>query len=87
MVQHVPTGSSAELEALKFAEQEQFTFHWAKEGSRRRIETASILTFRSVSEKDVGYYRCDVKEQGIAVLTLYRALYKCKSCNIMASSQ
>ena len=39
----------------------------------------NILTFRSVSEKDLGHYRCVVKEAGIVVLTLYRTLCRDES--------
>ena len=63
---------------FKFAEDE-FSFHWTKVGSKRQIQTTSepnVLTFQSVSEKDLGYYRCEVMEAGKVVLTIYRALYK-----------
>ena len=66
------------MEVLKFAEDE-FSFHWTKEGSRHQIKTTSepnVLTFQSVSEEDLGYYQCEVKEAGRIVLTVYRALYK-----------
>ena len=72
---------SADFEVLKFA-QENFSFYWTKEGSRRQIKTTSepnVLTFESVSEKDLGYYRCEVKEVERVVLTVYKALYKEKS--------
>ena len=36
----------------------------------------NTLTFQSVSEEDLGYYRCEVKEAGRVVLIVYRALYK-----------
>ena len=70
-------GRGAKLEVLKFAE-DDFSFHWTKEGSRQQIKTTSepnVLTFQSVSEEDLGYYRCEVKEAGRVVLTIYRALY------------
>ena len=72
---------SAILEVLKFAE-DDFSFHWTKEGSRHQIKTtgeSNVLTFKSVSEKDLGYYRCVVKEAGRVVLTVYRALYRDES--------
>ena len=69
------SGSGAKLEVVKYAE-DDFSFNWTKEGSRRQIETASILTFQSVSEEDLGYYRCEVKEAKSVVLTVYRALYR-----------
>ena len=74
-------GSSTELEVLQFAE-DGFSFYWTKEGSRRQIKTTddrpNALSFQSVSEKDFGHYRCEVKDQaaGIVVLTVYTALYK-----------
>ncbi|XP_064386915.1 uncharacterized protein LOC135335371 isoform X2 [Halichondria panicea] len=78
---HVSLGSSTELEVLQFAE-DGFSFYWTKEGSRRQIKTTddrpNALSFQSVSEKDFGHYRCEVKDQaaGIVVLTVYTALYK-----------
>ena len=68
---------------LKFSE-EEFSFHWTKSGSRHQIKTTSepnVLTFQSVSEKDLGYYRCEVREAGKVVLTVYRALYKDESAS------
>ena len=65
----------AKLEVLKFAH-ENFSFHWTKEGSTEQIEVTNVLTFQSVCEKDLGYYRCEVKEAGRVVLTVYRALYR-----------
>ena len=73
--------SCAELEVLKYAE-EEFSFHWTKEDSKRQIKTTSepnVLTFQSVSKEDLGYYRCEVREAGKVVLTVYRALYKDES--------
>ena len=72
---------SADLEVLKYAE-DDFSFYWTKEGSRRQIKTTcelNVLTFQSVSEKDLGYYRCEVKEAERVVLTVYRALYRDES--------
>ena len=74
---------SADLEVLKYAE-DGFSFRWTKEGSRRQIKTTSepnVLTFQTVSEKDLGYYRCEVKEAERVILTVYRALYIDKSNN------
>ena len=68
-------GSKAELKVLEYADDE-FSFHWTKEGSGRQIKTTSVLTFLSVSEEDLGYYRCEVKEAGKMVLTVYKALFK-----------
>ena len=72
------SGRSAELEVLKYAE-DDFSFNWIKEGSRHPIETANTLTFHKVNEEDLGYYRCEVKEAGRVVLTVYRALYRNES--------
>ena len=69
------SGSSAELEVVKYAD-DDFSFNWTKEGFRRQIETTSILAFQSVSEEDLGYYQCEVKEAKSVVLTVYRALYR-----------
>ena len=74
-------GGKAKLKVLEYAEDE-FSFHWTKEGSRRQIKTTSepnVLTFQSVSKEDLGYYRCEVREAGKVVLTVYRALYKDES--------
>ena len=71
-------GSTALLEVLKFAEND-FSFHWTKEGSRCQIQSATqpnVLTFNRVCEGDYGYYRCEVKEAGRVVLTVYRALFE-----------
>ena len=79
-------GSNAALEVLKFTEKD-FSFHWIKVGSRCQIQTnvhpPNVLTFNEVSKKDFGYYRCDVKEAGRVVLTVFRALYEkpCTSFN------
>ena len=75
------SGGSANLEVLKFAEDE-FSFCWTREGSRRQLKTTSepnVLTFESVSEKDLGFYRCEVKEAERVVLTVFRALYRHES--------
>ena len=75
------SGESAYFEVLKFAES-AFSFYWMKEGSKHQIKTPgepNELTFESVSEKDLGYYRCEVKEAGRVVLTVYRALYRDES--------
>ena len=79
-------GGKAKLKVLEYAEDE-FSFHWTKEGSRHQIKTtseANVLTFQSVSEEDLGYYRCEVREAGKVVLTVYRALYK-DECTIQRS--
>ena len=64
---------------LKFAKLDLFSFCWSKEGCKRQINTTAepnVLTFQSISEKDYGYYRCEVKEADKVVLTVYKALYK-----------
>ena len=71
-------GSGAEVKALKFSE-DSFVFSWTEEGSRDSISTTNVVTFQSVSEEDLGYYRCEVREAGKVVLTVYRALYKDES--------
>ena len=60
---------------LKFAE-DNFSFSWTKEGSKQTISELSDVTFQSVGEEDLGYYRCEIKERGGVVFTVYRALYK-----------
>ena len=72
-------GSSTfvDLEVLKFAE-DGFSFNWIKVGSRCQLNQSlypNVLSFSRVGENDLGYYRCDVKERGKVVLTVYRALY------------
>ena len=82
-LQPVTLDESADLEVLKYAEHD-FSFHWTKEGSSRQIKTTSepnVLNIRSVSEKDLGYYRCEVKEAERVVLIVYRALYIDESNN------
>ena len=81
-------GSCAELEVLKFT-LDEFTFHWTKYGSKAQIKIASepnTLSFQSVSEKDFGYYRCDVKDSGKVVLTVFRALYN-TTCHLSPGTQ
>ena len=76
-LQHVALGCYADLEVLKFAER-GCTFHWKKIGSRCPVQPSTdpnVLVFPCISEKDLGYYQCEVKERGKAVLTAYRALY------------
>ena len=71
-------GRKAEIKVLEYAE-DDYSFHWKKEGSKRQIKTTSepnVLTIQSVSEDDLGYYRCEVKKAGKVVLTVYRALYR-----------
>ena len=82
-------GGSAKLEVLKFA-CDDFSFHWTKEGSTEQIEATSkpnVLTFQSVGEEDLGYYRCEVKEAGRVVLTVYRALYRDESASSVTQPQ
>ena len=85
-LQHVHLGQSARLLVLAQVEDQcldTFSFDW------RRIEgdkfppvdpnKPNLVSFKSVSEEDLGLYRCVVKEAGKVVLTVYRALYKDKS--------
>ena len=39
----------------------------------------NVFTFQNISEKDFGFYRCEVKEAGKLVLTVYRVLYRDES--------
>ena len=80
-MQVVTPGSNADLEVLKFSEI-GFTFNWSKVGPRRQFQPtteSNVLSFPSVSEKDLGYYQCEVKKGEKAVLTVYRALYRANS--------
>ena len=74
-----PGGSTfVDLEVLKFAD-DGFHFNWTKVGSKRQFYPSiypNVLSFSRISEDDLGYYRCDVKERGKVVLTVYRALYR-----------
>ncbi len=60
---------------------EGFSFNWSKVGDDDTQPPThhckpNILTFQSVSEEDLDYYQCEVKEAGKVVLTVYRALYE-----------
>ena len=75
------TGNAAELEVLKFSD-DDYSFQWTKVGSRRHPSaniSTNFLKFQSICQEDYGYYRCEVKEAGSAVLTVYRALYRDES--------
>ena len=88
-MQHVTLGNSASLEVLKDSNDNDFSFHWTKEGSSDQIKVSgkpNVLTFQSVGEKDLGYYRCEVKEAGKVVLTVYRALYRDESSKLYRTS-
>ncbi|XP_064391858.1 uncharacterized protein LOC135339631 isoform X4 [Halichondria panicea] len=76
-------GQSASLGVLQFMKEqslEKFSFNWSKVGRTQPPIThhckTNNLTFQSVSEEDLDYYQCEVKEAGKVVLTVYRALYK-----------
>ncbi len=79
-------GQSASLGVLRFMKRqslERFSFNWSKVGDEDTQPPThhfkpNILTFQSVSEEDLDYYQCEVKEAGKkeVVLTVYRALYK-----------
>ena len=72
-----------DLEVLKFyLAEEGLNFHWSKVGSRRQFYPSiypNVLSFSRISEDDLGYYRCEVKERGMVILTVYRALYRDES--------
>ncbi|XP_064391903.1 uncharacterized protein LOC135339643 isoform X3 [Halichondria panicea] len=78
-------GQSASLGVLRFMKGkslERFSFNWSKVGIDDTQPPTTHhckpnnLTFQSVSEEDLDYYQCEVKEAGKVVLTVYRALYK-----------
>ena len=76
-------GCTAELAVLQYHTNvyDNFTFHWTKEGSRHPVnqaenDTPNILSFLKVSEKEFGFYRCEVKEAGKVVFIAYRGLYR-----------
>ncbi|XP_064401100.1 uncharacterized protein LOC135347138 isoform X2 [Halichondria panicea] len=77
-------GLSASLEVLQFMKGQSlktFSFNWSKVGdddTQLSIHHSkpNMLTFQSVSEEDLDYYQCEVKEAGKVVLTVYRALYE-----------
>ena len=80
-------GQSASLGVLRFMKGkslERFSFNWSKVGIDDTQPPTTHhckpnnLTFQSVSEEDLDYYQCEVKEAGKVVLTVYRALYKGK---------
>ncbi len=83
-MQAVSIGQSASLGVLRFMKRqslERFSFNWSKVGDEDTQPPThhfkpNILTFQSVSEEDLDYYQCEVKEAGKVVLTVYRALYK-----------
>ena len=84
-MQTVSIGQSASLGVLKFMKGqslERFSFNWSKVGiddtqpPTTHHCNPNYLTFQSVSEEDLDYYQCEVKEAGKVVLTVYRALYK-----------
>ena len=67
-----------DLEVFKFAK-DIFSFHWSKVGSRGQFHLSTalnVLSFLRISEDDLGYYCCDIKERGKVVLSVYRALYR-----------
>ncbi|XP_064401929.1 uncharacterized protein LOC135347799 isoform X6 [Halichondria panicea] len=77
----VSIGQSASLEVFRFIKGQSlktFSFNWSKVGDDdTQLSTHHRkLTFQSVSEEDLDYYQCEVKEAGKVVLTVYRALYK-----------
>ena len=83
-LQTASIGLSASLEVLQFMKGQSlktFSFNWSKVGdddTQLSIHHSkpNMLTFQSVSEEDLDYYQCEVKEAGKVVLTVYRALYE-----------
>ncbi len=84
-MQIVSIGQSASLGVLRFIKEQslkRFSFNWSKVGMDDTQPPTTHhckpnnLTFQSVSEEDLDYYQCEVKEAGKVVLTIYRALYK-----------
>ena len=83
-MQAVSVGQSVSLGVLRFMKRqslERFSFNWSKVGDDDTKPPThhckpNILTFQSVSEEDLDYYQCEVKEAGKVVLTVYRALYE-----------
>ena len=67
---------------------DNFSFHWTKV-TRPKNTTTSVtsneLSIENICEGDFGYYRCEVKEAGKVVLTLYRALYRQDSSKIIVA--
>ena len=79
-------GGSAALEVLKQVRRralKRFSFDWTIVGDDTPPPVdpskPNVLTFPSVDEEDLDYYKCEVKEAGKVVLTVYRALYKDES--------
>ena len=82
-VQPATVGGSAALEVLKQVRRralKRFSFDWTIVGDDTPPPVdpskPNVLTFPSVDEEDLDYYKCEVKEAGKVVLTVYRALYK-----------
>ena len=88
-LQPVALGSSAKLEVLKFNESDgDFSFHWTKVTGPKNTTTSvtsNELSIENICEGDFGYYRCEVKEAGKVVLTLYRALYRQDSSKVIVA--
>ncbi|XP_064391932.1 uncharacterized protein LOC135339650 isoform X3 [Halichondria panicea] len=91
----VSIGQSASLGVLRFKKGqslERFSFNWSKVGIDDTQPPTThhckpnYLTFRSVSEEDLDYYQCEVKEAGKVVLTIYRALYKDALTSVVSES-
>ncbi|XP_064392626.1 uncharacterized protein LOC135340238 isoform X2 [Halichondria panicea] len=79
----ISIGQSASLGVFGFVKEQslkRFSFNWSKVGddNTQPIHPCkpNILTFQSVSEEDLDYYQCEVKEAGTVVLTVYRTFYK-----------
>ena len=79
-------GARAALSVLKFVKQQflcEYSFDWSRVGGDTpppvEFSKPNLVSFQSVSEEHLGYYRCEVREAGKVVLTVYRALYKDES--------
>ena len=82
-VQPATVGESATLEVLKLVRPralKRFLFEWSRVGDDTppHVDPSrpNVLTFQSVDEEDLDYYKCEVKEAGRVVFSVYRALHK-----------
>ena len=79
-------GESTTLEVLKYVRQralKRFSFEWSIVGddilSPVDPGKPNTLTFQTVNEEDLDYYKCTVREAGKVVLTIYLGLYSNQS--------
>ena len=85
-MQPATVGESVTLEVLKQVRRrvlKKFSFEWSIVGDDTPPPVdpsrPNTLNFQSVDEEDLDYYKCEVKEAGKVVLTVYRGLYKDES--------